>query len=135
MVSRVGSENTIVESPLLLGIRPNQPSHLSSSRTVAAKEIVVDEEIVEYKVRILAMQDIICQRILLTFPQRIEYQLVRQQFSSLDLKSSIMSGKSLEKLDTLMANDPHIERKQTELITKRTLYEDTIKELQNLEQH
>ena len=78
------------------------------------------------------MQEIICQRILLTFPQRIEYQLVRKQFSSLDLKSSILSSESLKKLDTLMANDPHIERKQTELITKRTLYEDTIKELQNL---
>jgi len=115
--------------------RSFQPNHVSSSLTVAETEINADEETLEYKIRILAMQDIICQRVVLTFPQRVEFQLVRKQFSSIDLQSSILSSRSLEKLDTLMANDPHIERKQNELITKRKLYEDTIKDLQNLEQH
>ena len=95
----------------------------------------IEEEILEYKIRILAMQDIICQRIVLTFPQRIEYQLVRKQFSSLDLESSMLSSIWLEKLDTLMANDPHVERKQNDLMKKQTLYEDAIKELQTVEQH
>jgi hypothetical protein len=81
------------------------------------------------------MQDIICQRIVLTFPQRIEFQLVRKQFSQLDLQSSILSSTSLEKLDTLMANDPELERRQNDLISKRKLYDETIKELQNLDQH
>lgn len=96
---------------------------------------LIDEEILEYKIRILTMQDIICQRIILSFPQRIEYQLVRKQFSQLDLQSSILSSTSLERLDVLMANDPEVERRQNELITKRKLYDETIKELQNLEQH
>lgn len=103
--------------------------------TTAETEIAANEETLEYKIRILAMQDIICQRVVLTFPQRVEFQLVQKQFSSLDLQSSILSSRSLEKLDTLMANDPNIERKQNELITKRKLYEDTIKDLKNLEQH
>jgi hypothetical protein len=94
-----------------------------------------DEEISEYKIRILTMQDIICQRIVLTFPQRIEYQLVRKQFSQLDLQSSILSSTSLEKLDSLMAHDPEIERRQNDLINKRKLYDETIKDLQNLDQH
>lgn len=96
---------------------------------------LIDEEILEYKIRILTMQDIICQRIILSFPQRIEYQLVRKQFSQLDLQSSILSSTSLERLDVLMANDPEVERRQNELITKRKLYDETIKELQNLGQH
>ncbi|CAF1607850.1 unnamed protein product [Adineta ricciae] len=94
-----------------------------------------DEEITEYKIRILAMQDIICQRIVLTFPQRIEYQLVRKQFSQLDLQSSILSSTSLEKLDHLMAQDPEIERQQNDLINKRKLYDETIKDLQNLDRY
>jgi hypothetical protein len=81
------------------------------------------------------MQDIICQRIVLTFPQRIEFQLVRKQFSQLDLQSSILSSTSLEKLDNLMAHDPEIERRQNDLINKRKLYEETIKDLQNLDQN
>ncbi|CAF2990854.1 unnamed protein product [Rotaria socialis] len=122
-------------------IRPT-PEYVSASRPIiipATTNIVndnlIDEEIVEYKIRILAMQDIICQRIILTFPQRVEYQLVRKQFSQLDLQSSILSSTSLEKLDSLMANHPETERRQNELITKRTIYEETIKELHNLEQH
>jgi hypothetical protein len=81
------------------------------------------------------MQDIICQRIVLTFPQRIEFQLVRKQFSQLDLQSSILSSTSLEKLDHLMAHDPDMERRQNDLINKRKLYDETIKDLQNLNQH
>lgn len=81
------------------------------------------------------MQEIICQRIVLTFPQRIEYQLVRKQFSQLDLQSSILSSTSLEKLDHLMAHDPETERRHNDLITKRKLYDETIKDLQNLDQH
>jgi hypothetical protein len=81
------------------------------------------------------MQDIICQRVVLTFPQRIEYQLVRKQFSQLDLQSSILSSTSLEKLDYLMAHDPEMERRQNDLINKRKLYDETIKDLQNLDQH
>lgn len=81
------------------------------------------------------MQDIICQRIVLTFPQRIEFQLVRKQFSQLDLQSTILSSTSLEKLDHLMAHDPETERRQNDLITKRKLYDETIKDLQNLNQH
>lgn len=96
---------------------------------------IIDEEVLEYKIRILTMQEIICQRIVLTFPQRIEYQLVRKQFSQLDLQSSILSSTSLEKLDHLMAHDPETERHQTDLINKRKLYDETIKDLQNLDQH
>ena len=95
----------------------------------------INEEIIEYKIRTLTMQDIICQRIVLTFPQRIEYQLVRKQFSQLDLKSSILSSTSLDKLDTLMASDPELERRQNDLVNKRRLYDDAIKSLQSLEQH
>jgi hypothetical protein len=116
--------------------------YVSSSKTALVpvtssnpSDSVVDEEIIEYKIRILTMQDIICQRIVLTFPQRIEFQLVRKQFSQLDLQSSILSSTSLEKLDTLMANDPELERRQNDLISKRKLYDETIKELQNLDQH
>ena len=80
------------------------------------------------------MQDIICQRIVLTFPQRIEHQLVRKQFSQLDLQSSILSSTSLEQLDHLMAQDPETERQQNELISKQKLYNETIRDLQNLGQ-
>jgi len=93
-----------------------------------------NEEILEYKIRILTMQDIICQRIVLTFPQRIEHQLVRKQFSQLDLQSSILSSTSLEQLDHLMAQDPETERQQNELISKQKLYNETIRDLQNLGQ-
>ncbi|CAF0777811.1 unnamed protein product [Rotaria sp. Silwood1] len=115
--------------------------YVSSSRPVilpATTNVVndntIDEEIIDYKIRILTMQDIICQRIILTFPQRIEYQLVRKQFSQLDLQSSILSSTSLEKLDYLMAHHPETERRQNDLINKRKIYDETIKELQNLEQ-
>ena len=117
-------------------------NYISSSRsaTLSAAAHVVndnlsDEEIIEYKIRILTMQDIICQRIILTFPQRIEYQLVRKQFTKLDLQSSILSSTSLEKLDYLMANNPETERRQNDLINKRKIYEEIIKELQGLDQH
>jgi hypothetical protein len=116
--------------------------YVSSSRPAILSPITTttndhfhDEEIIEYKIRILTMQDIICQRIVLTFPQRIEYQLVRKQFSQLDLQSSILSSTSLEKLDHLMAHDPELERRQNDLINKRKLYDETIKDLQNLDQH
>jgi len=116
--------------------------YVSSSRpailpptTTTTNDHFHDEEIIEYKIRILTMQDIICQRIVLTFPQRIEYQLVRKQFSQLDLQSSILSSTSLEKLDHLMAHDPELERRQNDLINKRKLYDETIKDLQNLDQH
>ncbi|CAF4844351.1 unnamed protein product [Rotaria sp. Silwood1] len=115
--------------------------YVSSSRPVilpATTNVVndntIDEEIIDYKIRILTMQDIICQRIILTFPQRIEYQLVRKQFSQLDLQSSILSSTSLEKLEYLMAHHPETERRQNDLINKRKIYDETIKELQNLEQ-
>lgn len=81
------------------------------------------------------MQDIICQRIVLTYPQRIEFQLVRKQFSQLDLQSSILSSTSLEKLDYLMAYNPEMERRQNDLINKRKIYDETIREMQKLEQH
>ncbi|CAF0979841.1 unnamed protein product [Adineta steineri] len=110
-------------------------SSTKSATTNVINENLNDEEIVEYKIRILTMQDIICQRIVLTFPQRIEYQLVRKQFSQLDLQSSILSSTSLEKLDHLMAHDPDIERRQNDLINKRKVYDETIKDLQNLDQH
>ncbi len=103
--------------------------------TNSTNDNAVDEEIIEYKIRILTMQDIICQRIVLTFPQRIEYQLVRKQFSQLDLQSSMLSSTSLEKLDNLMAHDPEMERRQNDLINTRKLYDETIKDLQNLDQH
>ncbi|UJR37440.1 hypothetical protein I4U23_030143 [Adineta vaga] len=134
--------------------RPDIPESLSTNQSVSrstsdytttisrslpitngTNDNIVDEEIIEYKIRILAMQDIVCQRIVLTFPQRIEYQLVRKQFSQLDLQSSMLSSTSLEKLDHLMAQDPEIERRQTDLITKRKLYDETIKDLQNLDKY
>lgn len=127
---------------MFLDIRPSTENVSSSSRSATTlpsttnvlNDNLIDEEIFEYKIRILTMQDIICQRIILTFPQRIEYQLVRKQFSQLDLKSSILSSTSLEKLDSLMANDPETERRQSDLISKRKIYDETIKELHKLEQ-
>lgn len=125
---------------MILDVRP-AIDYVSSSRPVIAPpttttvDNVIDEDILEYRVRIVAMQEIICQRIVLTFPQRIEYQLVRKQFSQLDLQSSILSSTSLEKLDHLMAHDPETERRHNDLITKRRLYDETIKDLQNLDQH
>ena len=131
---------------LSISILDTRPAidYVSSSRpnilppttiTTTTNDNFLDEEIIEYKIRILTMQDIICQRIVLTFPQRIEYQLVRKQFSQLDLQSSILSSTSLEKLDHLMAQDPEMERRQNDLIKKRNLYDETIKDLQNLDQH
>ncbi|CAF1227948.1 unnamed protein product [Rotaria sordida] len=108
---------------------------ISPATTNVVNDNLIDEEIIEYKIRVLTMQDIICQRIILAFPQRIEYQLVRKQFSQLDLQSSMLSSTSLEKLDYLMAHHPETERRQNDLINKRKIYDETIKELQNLEQH
>jgi hypothetical protein len=34
-----------------------------------------------------------------------------------------------------MAHDPEMERRQNDLINKRKLYDETIKDLQNLDQH
>jgi hypothetical protein len=125
----------------ILDTRPSS-DYVSSTRPAILPAIInstaenlIEEEIIEYKIRILTMQDIICQRIVLTFPQRIEFQLVRKQFSQLDLQSSILSSTSLEKLDNLMAYDPDMERRQNDLINKRKLYHETIKDLQNLDQH
>ncbi|CAF2079331.1 unnamed protein product [Rotaria magnacalcarata] len=120
--------------PTLEYVSTSRPTILPAT-TNTVNDNLIDEEIIEYKIRILAMQDIICQRIILTFPQRVEYQLVRKQFSQLDLQSSILSSTSLDKLDSIMANHPETERRQNELITKRKIYEETIKELHNLEQH
>ncbi|CAF3969582.1 unnamed protein product [Rotaria sp. Silwood2] len=114
-------------------VSSSRPAILPATTNIV-NDNTIDEEIIEYKIRILTMQDIICQRIILTFPQRIEYQLVRKQFSQLDLQSSILSSTSLEKLDYLMAHHPETERRQNDLINKRKIYDETIKELQNLEQ-
>ncbi|CAF1531167.1 unnamed protein product [Rotaria sordida] len=134
-------DNVTVTSLPYPDTRPSS-EYVSSSRptispatTNVVNDNLIDEEIIEYKIRVLTMQDIICQRIILAFPQRIEYQLVRKQFSQLDLQSSMLSSTSLEKLDYLMAHHPETERRQNDLINKRKIYDETIKELQNLEQH
>ena len=120
--------NFLIPKLLFNFILDNRPAILPSN------DNQTNEEILEYKIRILTMQDIICQRIVLTFPQRIEHQLVRKQFSQLDLQSSILSSTSLEQLDHLMAQDPETERQQNELISKQKLYNETIRDLQNLGQ-
>ena len=84
--------------PALDYVSSSRPTILPpTTTTTTPNDNFIDEEIIEYKIRILTMQDIICQRIVLTFPQRIEYQLVRKQFSQLDLQSSMLSSTSLEK--------------------------------------
>ncbi|CAF0830951.1 unnamed protein product [Didymodactylos carnosus] len=93
------------------------------------------EEILEYKIRILATCDIICKRIILSYPQRCEWLIVRKQFQQLDLKSSILNNISLENLDVLMAGDPETEKKRGELIQKRNVYEEAIKYLQKIGQN
>ncbi|CAF1001533.1 unnamed protein product, partial [Didymodactylos carnosus] len=95
----------------------------------------LSEEILEYKIRILATCDVICKRIVLSYPQRCEWLIVRKQFQQLDLRSSILNNTSLENLDFLMAGDPETEKKREELIHKRTIYKEAVKDLQKLEQN
>jgi interferon-induced GTP-binding protein Mx1 len=78
---KISRPNSTSTNRLTSYIRPTI-DHVSSSRpailpptTTTTNDNFIDEEIIEYKIRILTMQDIICQRIVLTFPQRIEYQL------------------------------------------------------------
>lgn len=113
------------------------PNHSATNKPEPSTESNTHDstEVLEYKIRVLAMQDVICQRILLSFPQRVEFQLIEKQFSQLEFKLNLFSSQCLDKIDSLMMYEPAVQQKLDRLYSRKKIYEHIIRRLQKIEHY